>query len=403
MTWWIPENQLSENQNILINCCVLENNDYVWLRGFPGSGKTLLLLHIAIRLLSHNLKAKIGVITYTNSLADLLCSCPFFDDQPDNVIFNSHVSFYLNNRKHFDYIFIDEIQDIPIHHLAKIKTMGDKIYFAGDFDQTIYPQRCSISELRALFNPLAEYHLTEVFRLTPNVFALAKRVAGDNGVESEVALNPKNPNIKLIEVGDSEKYEEVVWIVENALKLAQPGQPSAILFQCHDDIFDFGLYLTTYFEQKYKIKSYGPILHFGSSEDAYRSFNDTCKRHGLFFRYLNYYSAKFAESEGIPLVYLSTIHNAKGLEFNNVFLPSLTQGAFVDSEKVKGWNLFLVAITRTRENLFITYPTHNYFDYIDQSPASICSKLWLKDLIHPPTVKKEEGPAEEEEDEGIVF
>jgi superfamily I DNA/RNA helicase len=56
-----------------------------------------------------------------------------------------------------------------------------------------------------------------------------------------------------------------------------------------------------------------------------------------------------------------TYHSAKGLDFNNVFLPELTEdinldakdGSFSNAENER--RLFFVAITRSKENLYLSY------------------------------------------------
>lgn len=62
-------------------------------------------------------------------------------------------------------------------------------------------------------------------------------------------------------------------------------------------------------------------------------------------------------------IILSTIHQAKGLEWNHVFIINLSNGAF-PNEKALGERggveeerrLFYVALTRAKRNLFLTYP-----------------------------------------------
>ena len=60
---------------------------------------------------------------------------------------------------------------------------------------------------------------------------------------------------------------------------------------------------------------------------------------------------------------LTTIHQAKGLEWNTVFLIGLTEGLFphqrsLDTEEQieEERRLFYVAMTRAKKNLFITAP-----------------------------------------------
>jgi DNA helicase-2/ATP-dependent DNA helicase PcrA len=62
-------------------------------------------------------------------------------------------------------------------------------------------------------------------------------------------------------------------------------------------------------------------------------------------------------------VNLSTVHQAKGLEFHTVFLIWLTDGMFPSSRSLdtrdaleEERRLFYVAITRARDELYLTYP-----------------------------------------------
>ncbi len=61
-------------------------------------------------------------------------------------------------------------------------------------------------------------------------------------------------------------------------------------------------------------------------------------------------------------VTLSTVHQAKGLEWKNVFIISLREGDFPHGRAIEEGSLeeerrlFYVALTRCKENLFLTYP-----------------------------------------------
>jgi DNA helicase-2/ATP-dependent DNA helicase PcrA len=61
---------------------------------------------------------------------------------------------------------------------------------------------------------------------------------------------------------------------------------------------------------------------------------------------------------------LSTIHQAKGLEFDIVFVIMLGEGLFPSERSIKGREgmleeerrLFYVAVTRARNELYLSYP-----------------------------------------------
>ncbi|MCD5397702.1 ATP-dependent helicase, partial [candidate division NPL-UPA2 bacterium] len=68
--------------------------------------------------------------------------------------------------------------------------------------------------------------------------------------------------------------------------------------------------------------------------------------------------------KGKPLT-LSTVHSAKGLEWNSVFIPHLLDGLFPSIRAVGGIEeieeerrLFYVACTRAEEQLYLTMPSY---------------------------------------------
>jgi DNA helicase-2/ATP-dependent DNA helicase PcrA len=70
-----------------------------------------------------------------------------------------------------------------------------------------------------------------------------------------------------------------------------------------------------------------------------------------------------ARTESADKIVLSTIHQAKGLEWSVVFIINLASGSFPNDRALREDNgleeerrLFYVAITRTKNHLFLTYP-----------------------------------------------
>jgi len=77
-------------------------------------------------------------------------------------------------------------------------------------------------------------------------------------------------------------------------------------------------------------------------------------------------------------VTLSTIHSAKGLEWNSVFVMYLVDGRFPvtmaadsDESMEEERRLFYVACTRAKQRLYLTYPTNIY----DRATGTILSKV----------------------------
>ncbi len=87
---------------------------------------------------------------------------------------------------------------------------------------------------------------------------------------------------------------------------------------------------------------------------------------------------------------LSTIHSAKGLEWDTVFVINLVNGAFPNERALseaggeeEERRLFYVAVTRAQRELFLTYTT---LDARDPSIVHTASQF-LQEL-HPSLVKK---------------
>lgn len=76
-------------------------------------------------------------------------------------------------------------------------------------------------------------------------------------------------------------------------------------------------------------------------------------------------------------IVLSTIHQAKGLEWDSVFVMHLAEGMFpvdkvINEEGIEEERrLFYVAATRARRNLFLTYPITAGFDRVELKQPSI--------------------------------
>ena len=80
-------------------------------------------------------------------------------------------------------------------------------------------------------------------------------------------------------------------------------------------------------------------------------------------------------------VVLSTVHQAKGLEWNHVFLINVAEGAFPhkncssDEEVEEERRLFYVAITRARQQLHLTYPMSSGRGYEFQQQSMFIDEI----------------------------
>jgi DNA helicase-2/ATP-dependent DNA helicase PcrA len=88
------------------------------------------------------------------------------------------------------------------------------------------------------------------------------------------------------------------------------------------------------------------------------------------------------EREDKPLI-LSTVHSAKGLEWNNVFIPYLLDGVFPSVKSIgdiegleEERRLFYVACTRAKEGLYLTMPAYvSFWDAFFTNPSRFIEEI----------------------------
>ena len=103
----------------------LKEKNYVgfnsWIKGFPGSGKSVLLVYAVKRLLAEKAKkgAKIVVVVFTHSLVEL-CKLELAELQLDGIEVLTMYQFYKSTKK-WDYILCDEVQDLTPRILQAMK------------------------------------------------------------------------------------------------------------------------------------------------------------------------------------------------------------------------------------------------------------------------------------------
>ena len=67
-SWIIRRDRLDPDQKRIVDAPISSN---MWIAGFAGSGKSVILVHKAISILNSNPSAKVVFVVYTQSLVDL--------------------------------------------------------------------------------------------------------------------------------------------------------------------------------------------------------------------------------------------------------------------------------------------------------------------------------------------
>ena len=113
----VSKNKLDELQrDVLLQCT--KNNGYDWIKGFAGSGKTILLVHLIQNILIEKPNAKVCVVVFTHALKDLIQSG--FEQKFKSKIAVMTYHQFLYKKQHYEFLVIDEIQDIPIDKLQQM-------------------------------------------------------------------------------------------------------------------------------------------------------------------------------------------------------------------------------------------------------------------------------------------
>ncbi len=156
---------------------------------------------------------------------------------------------------------------------------------------------------------------------------------------------------------------------------------------------------TKYFEDYPKRQQ--DLEHFVSLAGNFEGRTDFLSSLALDPIELTALDAEPLDSDEPPLV-LSTIHSAKGLEFNTVFLIHALDGvlpsvyAFEDEDALdEELRLLYVAVTRAEENLFISYPVIQYRRFQGEylsSPSRFITDTPER-LLEPWTLVEENAPA----------
>ncbi len=100
-------------------------------------------------------------------------------------------------------------------------------------------------------------------------------------------------------------------------------------------------------------------------------------------RFFDFYERTFLHSDfqkEDSYISLSTIHSAKGKEWNYVFIPGLSQDKFPGNPKYRNENAekkkFYVACTRTRKSLFLSSP-------VSYNVRKKNGEIWVREYMYP--------------------
>ncbi|MDR1183106.1 MAG: ATP-binding domain-containing protein [Bacteroidales bacterium] len=383
----IREDQLDPDQREFINVESKKIGN-IWIKGFAGSGKSVLLIHSLMNSLQKEPNAKVVVLVFTHSLRDMfetgISELKTYYKITRNIPVKTYYDFVDNDGTNYDYIFCDEVQDLPAKVLFAMNNRANKVIVAGDSNQSIYDKDprwsepvVNPSQVGDIINARA-FTLNMIHRLTRSIIsAVQKLLPSMNIWGAKRDLTKQDVNIRLCEA--TSEQEEVRYIYQEALKGANVGDTSVILFPANDSISKFAnLLLLANNKPQWK------VVFNNWNKPNYGDLNRHFRNNGIKLQFIGsgYGSLKNA-SENKEAI-LMTYHSSKGLDFDNVFLPFLNTHFYLHPSKAE--TLFMVAMTRSRKNLYLTYfgYTHNLVDKL----RSECTEISISDILNQRTTTR---------------
>jgi len=186
-------------------------------------------------------------------------------------------------------------------------------------------------------------------------------------------MQKKDHDILVGKASDKESETKYVW--KRSKAFAANGYPTVVLLPKHDEILDF-FDLVCQFEDANEWKRRYIRRGRGRLPD-YGSLNEHLNEHDILFEYVGNSFGSLENAGNNNKVILMTYHSAKGLDFENVFIPWLTDQIQIvgETDKLKE-TVFYVALTRSKNNLVLTYHGDKYHPYLNRFINKSCVKCF---------------------------
>ncbi|HIP26377.1 MAG TPA: hypothetical protein EYG80_01850 [Flavobacteriaceae bacterium] len=368
MSWMIKANQLDEEQNQFI-FEKAKSKENIWIKGFAGSGKSILLVHTIVDKLKENPNATICVVVFTHSLIQMFAAGMQELGIPDKNVWLKTYHQFIKDNISYEYIFCDEVQDLPKSVLENMKARTQQLILAGDSNQSIYTSDPSSNEPTVTPSEIGNitnsnpYELNTIYRLTKSIIKTISSLLPEmNILSSKTDRTKKDISVRLCK-GTSE-HKEVEYIISQADEAISVDESVVIILPTHDDILRFtNLVLGIKNKQQWELVT----DRWGKKPD-WKLLNNYLSNNNVNIEYIGNGAGDLYNSVRLGKMILMTYHSAKGLDFDNVFLPFVST-----SFSVRNKTIFMVGMTRSKKDLYLTY-SGNPHEYIS-SFENECTKI----------------------------
>lgn len=291
------------------------------VKGVAGSGKSLTLLKKAKQVSTKT--QSYAIIVYTKSLKQF-----FIDELAEIGQSSGHVFYFKewqkSSKPHYTYLFVDECQDFNSVEIEDFRSHGTYCWFFGDSSQSImeFPDH-NVQSVETTSTQIGVHcqDLCINHRLTIENAKVGETICPTTRLS--FACIKHGPKPKLIKTAN--QLDRIISTIQNI-----GSTDVGILVYFNDQV----IYIKNYFESK------GIPVQWKTSDEMEIDFKSTSPK-------------------------VLTWHCAKGLQFNDVYLPCCGIGEYqsmisktvsfdpvISTEKISA---FYVATTRPLENLFLLY------------------------------------------------
>ena len=374
MAWIPPEHKLDPQQREYLD--KKEYNQFnSWIKGFPGSGKSVLLAYTLKEIKTRTPSPSVVVVVFTRSLVQMFSEA--FKEMGISVPVQTFYQF-MNSNTHYDYVLCDEVQDLVPSVLREMRRKASHVVVSGDENQSIYERdpkyneaTISSSEISQLLSTHS-FKLNIIHRLSSSIISVINRFLPNLDIFAATRdLTHEDTQVRMCEAYNLN--EEVKYIMREGIKASNVGETAVVLLPTRNDVLKFAnLALTSDNKPEWtqKLNKYGKL--------DFRSLNLHLHNNSINLKYVGNGIGEFENSNG--KVILMTYHSSKGLDFDNVFLPFLNSSLFIVPKESLSKTLFMVAMTRSRNNLYLTYTGYKHF-YLELF-SDECNEINIHDALN---------------------
>ena len=348
---WIPSRKDFDNyQEKILEDIVTDSKESWWLQGYPGTGKTMLLIHLIAEYIDAGWDC--AFVTFTHALKKLAIEAMKELGHKPGQLHIETVDKMNVLKKKYDIIFVDEVQDLTVDQISKLRGLADRFVYAGDLNQSIYLQAAPSAKIREALGRPTIRELTDLYRMPKPVFMAANIIYSEATIKKGAQVTTSVTSYINLVAADT-VASEVAWVYQQAKSESRNQMPSAILFGKHQDLQKFVDTLLDELGEKSAPKVIGR---------DYDPLNEHLKKLKMPMMYYGgAQGGDLAKASSSKKILLMTMHSAKGLEFGSVFTPFMNQdGSLCPYPSLKNKEIWqrrclFMAITRTKLNFYASY------------------------------------------------